>query len=86
MDLTEENQEKLSIFDKAANAVMWWIGSIQSLVAHTILFISVFLLPIFTCSKFGKNTFGINYNFIFRSHLFSDFHTNVREQKQCKYL
>ena len=46
MKLTEENQEKLNLIDKTANAVMWWIGSVPSLIAHTIIFISAFLLPI----------------------------------------
>lgn len=46
MNLTKENQEKLTILDKTANAVMWWIGSIPSLVAHTIVFVVSFLLPV----------------------------------------
>ncbi len=46
MKLTEENQEKLTIIDKTANAVMWWIGSIPSLIVHTIVFIAAFLLPL----------------------------------------
>lgn len=47
MKLTEENKERLSLLEKTANSVMWWIGSIQSLVAHTVFFILSFALPIF---------------------------------------
>ena len=46
MNLTEENQKKIALIDKAANSLIWWIGSIQSLVVHTILFIAAFLLPV----------------------------------------
>lgn len=54
MKLTEENQEKLNLIDKTANAVMWWIGSVSSLIAHTIIFISAFLLPILGLIDFDK--------------------------------
>ncbi len=46
MKLTDENQEKLSVLEKIANGIMWWIGSIPSLVVHTIFFILCFSLPI----------------------------------------
>lgn len=46
MRLTDENQEKLSALEKVANGIMWWIGSIPSLVVHTIFFILCFALPI----------------------------------------
>lgn len=54
MNLTEENKEKLSVIDKIANTVMWWIGSIPSLIAHTIIFISAFLLPLLDLVNFDK--------------------------------
>ena len=47
MKITDNNLEKLSVLEKIANGVMWWIGSIPSLVAHTIVFLISFLLPIF---------------------------------------
>ena len=33
---------------------MWWIGSIPSLVVHTLVFLSCFLLPIFNIVSFDK--------------------------------
>ena len=45
MKITEHNQETLSVLEKIANGIMWWVGSIQSLVAHTIFFIISFALP-----------------------------------------
>lgn len=47
MKITEQNQERLSVLEKIANGIMWWIGSIPSLVAHTVLFIICFALPTF---------------------------------------
>ncbi len=47
-------KEKEDFLDKAANWVMWWIGSIPSLIVHTIIFIMCFLLPIFNIVSFDK--------------------------------
>lgn len=47
MRITDENKEKLTALEKIANGIMWWIGSIPSLVVHTIFFILCFALPIF---------------------------------------
>lgn len=52
MRFTEENQEKLSVLEKIANGIIWWVGSIQSLVFHTIFFIVCFALPIFNIVEF----------------------------------
>ena len=52
MKITEENQEKLSVLEKIANGIIWWVGSIQSLVFHTIFFIICFALPIFNVVEF----------------------------------
>jgi len=52
MRLTEENQEKLSVLEKIANGIIWWVGSIQSLIFHTIFFIVCFALPIFNIVEF----------------------------------
>ncbi len=54
MKITEENKEKLSVIEKIANAVMWWIGSIPSLIVHTVLFICAFLLPILNLVELNK--------------------------------
>ena len=52
MRITEQNQEKLTILEKIANGIMWWIGSIPSLIFHTIFFIICFALPIFGVVEF----------------------------------
>ena len=52
MKITEENQERLSVLEKIANGIIWWVGSIQSLVFHTIFFIISFALPIFNIVEF----------------------------------
>ncbi len=52
MRLTKENEKKLSALEKVANGIIWWVGSIQSLVFHTIFFIICFALPIFNIVEF----------------------------------
>ena len=52
MRLTKENEKKLSALEKVANGIIWWVGSIQSLVFHTIFFIICFALPIFNVVEF----------------------------------
>lgn len=52
MKITEQNQETLSALEKIANGIMWWIGSIPSLIAHTIFFIICFALPLFHIVNF----------------------------------
>ncbi|TXF77713.1 DUF1003 domain-containing protein [Chryseobacterium sp.] len=54
MEIREQNQEKLLFLDKIANGIIGWIGSISSLVVHTILFISSFLLSIFKIVPFEQ--------------------------------
>ena len=54
MNITEQNQEKLTVLEKIANGIMWWIGSIQSLIVHTLLFIIAFMLPVFQVVEFDK--------------------------------
>ncbi|MCL1668240.1 DUF1003 domain-containing protein [Elizabethkingia ursingii] len=54
MNLTKNNIEKLSALEKIANGAMWWIGSIPSLIAHTIFFIVSFALPILGIVDFDK--------------------------------
>jgi len=52
MKLTEENQEKLTVLEKIANGIIWWVGSIPSLIFHTVFFIVSFALPIFGIVEF----------------------------------
>lgn len=47
MKITEDNQERLTVLETIANGIMWWIGSIPSLIVHTIFFILCFALPVF---------------------------------------
>ena len=54
MKITGENQERLSALEKLANGIMWWIGSIPSLIVHTVLFITAFLLPVFGWVAFDQ--------------------------------
>ena len=52
MRLSDQNQEKLSVLEKIANGIIWWVGSIQSLVFHTIFFVVSFALPVFKIVEF----------------------------------
>ena len=52
--MAEKINNKETILDKIANGIMWWIGSIPSLVVHTLVFLSCFLLPIFNIVSFDK--------------------------------
>lgn len=52
MRLTEGNEKKLSALEKIANGIIWWVGSIQSLVFHTVFFIVCFALPVFNIVEF----------------------------------
>lgn len=54
MKVTKNNLEKLSALEKLANGIMWWIGSIPSLIVHTVLFVTAFLLPVFKIVKFEE--------------------------------
>ena len=47
MKISDNNLEKISLLEKVANKLMWWIGSIPSLIAHTIFFLLCFALPLF---------------------------------------
>ena len=46
--------EKAEVLEKIAEGVTWWIGSIPSLIAHTLFFIISFLLPILNIVEFDK--------------------------------
>ncbi len=52
MKITEQNHERLSVLEKIANGIMWWIGSIPSLIFHTVFFIVCFALPVFRIVDF----------------------------------
>ncbi|MEC5393798.1 DUF1003 domain-containing protein [Bergeyella sp. RCAD1439] len=46
-ELDERIQAKIGWLERVANSVMLWVGSVSSLVVHTLLFIAAFLLPVF---------------------------------------
>lgn len=54
MKMTTNSQERLSILEKIANGIIWWIGSIPSLVMHTVFFVVSFALPVFGLVDFDK--------------------------------
>lgn len=50
----EEHREKIDFLVRVTDGVMWWIGSIPSLIVHSIVFITAFLLPLFGLVAFDK--------------------------------
>ena len=50
----EKNKEKVDFLVRVTDGVMWWIGSIQSLIVHSVLFLTAFLLPVFGVVEFDK--------------------------------
>lgn len=50
----ETQSEKLEFLEKIANGITWWIGSIPSLIAHTLFFLISFLLPALGIVEFDK--------------------------------
>lgn len=54
MKFRELKTEKSTMLDKMADSVISWIGSTSSLVFHTLLFITSFLLPLFKVVEFEE--------------------------------
>ncbi|MDC8103125.1 DUF1003 domain-containing protein [Chryseobacterium sp. B21-037] len=50
----KSNTEKTEVLERIANGITWWIGSIPSLIAHTLFFIISFLLPLLHIVEFDK--------------------------------
>lgn len=51
----EEQREKNILFlEKVTDGIMWWIGSIPSLIIHSLIFILAFCLPLFGWVDFDK--------------------------------
>ena len=46
--------EKTEVLEKIADSITSWIGSIQSLIVHTLLFLTSFLLPMLNIVDFDK--------------------------------
>ena len=54
MKFRELKTENSTMLDKMADSVISWIGSTSSLVFHTLLFITSFLLPLFKIVEFEE--------------------------------
>ncbi|WP_374451176.1 coiled-coil domain-containing protein [Cloacibacterium normanense] len=54
MKFRELKTENSTLLDKMADSVISWIGSTSSLVFHTLLFITSFLLPLFKVIEFEE--------------------------------
>ena len=54
MKFRELKTENSTLLDKMADSVISWIGSTSSLVFHTLLFITSFLLPLFKVVEFEE--------------------------------
>ena len=50
----EITKEKIEFLVKVTDGVMWWIGSIPSLIVHSFVFLTAFLLPLFGLVEFDK--------------------------------
>ena len=54
MSRKELREKNILFLEKVTDKIMWWIGSVPSLVAHTLVFITAFLLPIFGIVSLDK--------------------------------
>ena len=54
MSRNEDREKKIQFLEKITDWIMWWIGSIPSLIAHSLIFLSAFLLPLFGWVEFDK--------------------------------
>ena len=54
MGRNEEQEKKIQFLTKITDWVMWWIGSIPSLILHSIVFLIAFLLPVFNVVAVDK--------------------------------
>ena len=50
----KNNEDKIEVLEKIANGITWWIGSIPSLIVHTLFFVISFLLPLLHLVEFDK--------------------------------
>lgn len=54
MSKEEEHEKKIQLLTRITDWVMWWIGSIPSLIVHSIVFLTAFLLPVFNLVAVDK--------------------------------
>lgn len=50
----KKSHERIEFLEKIANGITWWIGSIPSLIVHSLFFITSFLLPALNIVEFDK--------------------------------
>lgn len=49
-----DRKDRTAALEKVAENITWWVGSIPSLIVHTVVFIVSFLLPVFGIIEFDK--------------------------------
>ena len=54
MGRKDNEQKGVKFLEKISDGVIGWVGSIQSLMAHTLLFATCFLLPVFDIVPMDK--------------------------------
>ena len=54
MSTKEDQEKKIQFLTRITDWVMWWIGSIPSLIIHSIVFLTAFLLPVFNLVAVDK--------------------------------
>ena len=54
MGRKELREKNIQFLEKITDGIMWWIGSIPSLIVHSFIFILAFLLPIFNLVSVDK--------------------------------
>src|SRR5699024_10180962 len=50
----EKTAEKIDFLVRVTDGVMWWIGSIPSLIVHSLVFLLAFLLPVLDVVEFNE--------------------------------
>lgn len=50
----KDREEKIKYLEKIADKLTWWVGSIPSVIAHTVIFIVSFSLPLLGVVSFDK--------------------------------
>ena len=50
----KDREEKIKYLEKIADKITWWVGSIPSVIAHSLVFIVSFLLPLLGVVEFDK--------------------------------
>ena len=54
MGRKEQREKNIQFLTKVTDGIMWWIGSIPSLIIHSLVFLTAFLLPLFGLVEFDK--------------------------------